>query len=35
MSRFEKQFGELQAFLQFEDFNILTKQILDLTLGKD
>jgi ABC-2 type transport system ATP-binding protein len=32
MNEFEKQFQELENFLQFEDYSILTKRIIDLTL---
>ena len=32
MNEFEKQFQELQSFLKFDDFSILTKRIIDLTL---
>lgn len=35
MNEFEKQFQELQDFLKFEDFSILTKRIIDLTLDTE
>ncbi len=35
MNEFEKQFQELTTFLQFEDFTILTKRIIDLTLDTE
>jgi len=35
MNEFEKQFQELQNFLKFEDFSILTKRIIDLTLDTE
>jgi ABC-2 type transport system ATP-binding protein len=35
MNEFEKQFQELQNFLKFEDFTILTKRIIDLTLDTE
>ena len=35
MNEFEKQFQELLNFLQFEDFTILTKRIIDLTLDTE
>ena len=35
MNEFEKQFQELQSFLQFEDYTILTKRIIDLTLDTE
>jgi ABC-2 type transport system ATP-binding protein len=35
MNEFEKQFQELQSFLQFEDYSILTKRIIDLTLDTE
>jgi ABC-2 type transport system ATP-binding protein len=35
MSEFEKQFKELKSFLEFEDYNILTKRIIDLTLDTE
>lgn len=35
MNEFEKQFEELQNFLKFEDFSILTKRIIDLTLDTE
>lgn len=35
MNEFEKQFQELQDFLKFEDFVILTKRIIDLTLDTE
>lgn len=35
MNEFEKQFTELQNFLQFDDFSILTKRIIDLTLDTE
>lgn len=35
MNEFEKQFEELQNFLKFDDFSILTKRIIDLTLDTE
>lgn len=35
MNEFEKQYEELQNFLKFEDFSILTKRIIDLTLDTE
>lgn len=35
MSEFEKQYDELLNFLKFEDFSILTKRIIDLTLDTE
>ncbi|HMI08732.1 MAG TPA: ABC transporter ATP-binding protein [Flavobacterium sp.] len=35
MNEFEKQFQELQNFLKFEDYTILTKRIIDLTLDTE
>ena len=35
MNEFEKQYEELQTFLKFEDFSILTKRIIDLTLDTE
>ena len=35
MNEFEKQFQELQSFLKFDDFSILTKRIIDLTLDTE
>ena len=35
MNEFEKQFEELQNFIKFEDFTILTKRIIDLTLDTE
>lgn len=35
MNEFEKQYQELQDFLKFEDFSILTKRIIDLTLDTE
>lgn len=35
MNEFEKQFQELENFLQFEDYSILTKRIIDLTLDTE
>lgn len=35
MNEFERQFEELQNFLKFEDFSILTKRIIDLTLDTE
>ncbi len=35
MNEFEKQYQELQTFLKFEDFLILTKRIIDLTLDTE
>ncbi|WP_298393269.1 ATP-binding cassette domain-containing protein [Flavobacterium sp.] len=35
MNEFEKQFQELQDFLKFEDFTILTKRVIDLTLDTE
>ncbi|KGD67493.1 ATP-binding cassette domain-containing protein [Flavobacterium aquatile] len=35
MSEFEKQYEELLNFLKFEDFSILTKRIIDLTLDTE
>lgn len=35
MNEFEQQFQELQNFLQFEDYTILIKRIIDLTLDTE
>ena len=35
MNEFEKQFQELQNYLKFDDFTILTKRIIDLTLDTE
>lgn len=35
MNEFEKQYQELQGFLKFEDFSILTKRIIDLALDTE
>ena len=35
MNEFEKQYQELQNFLKFEDFSILTKRIIDLALDTE
>ncbi len=35
MNEFEKQFQELLSFLKYEDFTILTKRIIDLTLDTE
>lgn len=35
MNEFEKQFQELLNFLKFEDYTILTKRIIDLTLDTE
>lgn len=35
MNEFEKQYDELLNFLKFEDFSILTKRIIDLTLDTE
>jgi len=35
MTEFEKQFQELQNFLKFDDYTILTKRIIDLTLDTE
>ena len=35
MNEFEKQFEVLKSFLEFEDYNILTKRIVDLTLDTE
>lgn len=35
MNEFEKQFQELQNFLKFDDFTVLTKRIIDLTLDTE
>lgn len=35
MNEFEKQFREIQSFLQFGDFSVLTKRIIDLTLDTE
>ncbi len=35
MNEFEKQFQEIQNFLKFDDFTILTKRIIDLTLDTE
>ena len=35
MNEFEKQLEELQNFLKFDDFSILTKRIIDLTLDTE
>lgn len=35
MTEFEKQFQEIKGFLEFEDYSILTKRIIDLTLDTE
>ena len=35
MNEFEKQYQELLNFLKFDDFTILTKRIIDLTLDTE
>jgi len=35
MNEFEKQYQELQGFLKFEDYSILTKRIIDLALDTE
>ena len=35
MNEFEKQYEELQNFLKYEDYTILTKRIIDLTLDTE
>lgn len=35
MNEFEKQFSELESFLQFEDYSILTKRVIDLALDTE
>ena len=35
MNEFEKQYEELQNFLKFEDYSVLTKRIIDLTLDTE
>lgn len=35
MNEFEKQFSELENFLKFDDYLILTKRIIDLTLDTE
>jgi ABC-2 type transport system ATP-binding protein len=35
MNEFQRQFQEIQTFLKFEDFSILTKRIIDLTLDTE
>jgi len=35
MTEFEKQFQEIKNYLAFEDFNLLTKRIIDLTLDTE
>jgi ABC-2 type transport system ATP-binding protein len=35
MTEFEKQFREIRGFLEFEDYSILTKRIIDLTLDTE
>ncbi len=35
MNEFEKQFQDLENFLQFEDYTVLTKRIIDLTLDSE
>ena len=35
MTEFEKQFQEIKGFLKFEDYSILTKRIIDLTLDTE
>lgn len=35
MTEFEKQFEEIKSFLAFEDFSILIKRIIDLTLDTE
>lgn len=35
MTEFERQFQEIKSFLDFEDYSILTKRIIDLTLDTE
>jgi len=35
MTEFEKQFQEIKSFLDFEDYSLLTKRIIDLTLDTE
>lgn len=35
MSQFEQQYRELRSFLEFKDYNILTKRIIDLALDTE
>lgn len=35
MNEFEKQYEELQSFLQFDDYAVLVKRIIDLTLDTE
>lgn len=35
MTEFEKQFQEIKSFLNFEDYSLLTKRIIDLTLDTE
>lgn len=35
MNEFEKQFQELKSFLQYEDYSVLTKRIIDFTLDTE
>lgn len=35
MTEFEKQFQEIKSFLEFEDFSLLLKRIIDLTLDTE
>ena len=35
MNEFEQQYQELLQFLQFEDYTLLTKRIIDLTLDTE
>lgn len=35
MNEFERQFQEIQNFLKFDDYSILTKRIIDLTLDTE
>ena len=35
MNEFEKQYEELKSFLEFEDYSILVKRIIDLTLDTE
>lgn len=35
MTEFEKQFREIKSFLDFEDYSLLTKRVIDLTLDTE